>query len=75
MSSEDFARRVVDALLREKPPRVVRAGGGTGVIRIMEWLPDRLRERLFGRMFGLEVLRAGLAAQPAEVPLEGKTRA
>jgi NAD(P)-dependent dehydrogenase (short-subunit alcohol dehydrogenase family) len=64
MSAEEFARRVVDALLSADPPRVVQEGGGIGAIRVLQRLPGRLRDRLFRRMFGLEELRALLDAGP-----------
>jgi NAD(P)-dependent dehydrogenase (short-subunit alcohol dehydrogenase family) len=65
MPAEEFARRVIDAVLRPKAPRVVRTGGGIGALGVLEWLPTRLRDRLFQRMFGLESLRGLLEAPRA----------
>jgi short-subunit dehydrogenase len=62
MSAEEFARRVSDAVLSPKAPRAVRVGGGIGALGVLEWLPVRLRDRLFRRMFGLEALRGLLDA-------------
>lgn len=60
MEAEEFARRVAEAVLREPPPRVVQVGGGMGLLRLFQLVPDRLRERLFARAFGLEKLRRSL---------------
>jgi short-subunit dehydrogenase len=68
MSAEEFARRTVTAVLRPRPPRVVSVGGGVGAFRILDWLPDRMRARLFRRMFGLEELRGLLGSKNPDAP-------
>lgn len=57
MSSEVFAARVWQRLLRETPPDVIRDGGGTGAFRVLSLLPRAVRDRLFSRRFGLAGFR------------------
>jgi NAD(P)-dependent dehydrogenase (short-subunit alcohol dehydrogenase family) len=49
----DFARGLADALTRERAPRVVRLGRGTGFLPFLAALPGPLRDRLFARAFGV----------------------
>jgi len=53
MEAEAFARRVADAVTAPRPPRTLRAGGGVTALRALGRLPGRLRDRIFGRAFGL----------------------
>lgn len=52
----DFARQVVGKLLRDKPPRVIRAGAGHRLLTLLSWLPGSLRDRLFSKRFKLQRL-------------------
>jgi NAD(P)-dependent dehydrogenase (short-subunit alcohol dehydrogenase family) len=57
MSAETFARVVSDAILAERPPRVVRSGGGARLYGAMSHLPGRLLDRMMIQRFGLNALR------------------
>jgi NAD(P)-dependent dehydrogenase (short-subunit alcohol dehydrogenase family) len=57
MSAESFAGIVSDAILADRPPRIVRSGGGAGLYAAMSHLPRRLLDRLMIRRFGLDALR------------------
>lgn len=57
--AEEFVVPVVDALLREKPPRVVR--GGKGSLRLLllkQLLPGALFDAKLAKVFGLDRLQA-----------------
>lgn len=57
--AEEFVVPVVDALLREKPPRVVR--GGKGSLRLLllkQLLPGAVFDAKLAKVFGLDRLRA-----------------
>jgi len=41
MPSEVFARRVVKAVLKPRPPRYMTLGGGSTVWAMFQWLPRR----------------------------------
>jgi len=58
MEAEVFARRLADALLRPRAPRLVRLGTGVRALSILERVPAALRDRIFARAFGLAALRA-----------------
>jgi NAD(P)-dependent dehydrogenase (short-subunit alcohol dehydrogenase family) len=57
MAAEEFARVVSDAILADKPPRIVRSGRGANLYPTLSKLPVRLRDRLLMRQFGLAGLR------------------
>ena len=52
----DFAREVVAAVTRPRPPAVLRVGRGSQLLPAIGRLPSRLRDRLLGRRFGLDRL-------------------
>lgn len=54
---EVFARRVVRAVTRARPPAVYRLGAGSRLLPALACLPTSLRDRVFSRRFGLERLR------------------
>jgi short-subunit dehydrogenase len=54
LSADDFARRVARAVLRDRPPPVVRAGPFSITLPFIgTFLPASLRNRLLRRRFGL----------------------
>jgi NAD(P)-dependent dehydrogenase (short-subunit alcohol dehydrogenase family) len=57
MKAEDFAREVSDAILADKPPRIVRKGRGARLYPALSQLPGEARDRLLMRQFGLLGLR------------------
>jgi NAD(P)-dependent dehydrogenase (short-subunit alcohol dehydrogenase family) len=57
MASEDFAREVSDAMLGEKPPRIVRKGRGANLYPALSKLPGEVRDRMLMRQFGLLALK------------------
>ncbi|MDJ0864865.1 MAG: SDR family oxidoreductase [Myxococcota bacterium] len=57
MPAEDFARQVVDAVLRPKPPLTVRAGGGLGLLRALRLLPRSVREGRLAAALGVRELK------------------
>ncbi len=52
----DFAREVVDAVTRPRPPAVLRTGKGSRRLPAIGRLPARIRDRLLGKRFGLDRL-------------------
>lgn len=58
MSAETFARRLVDAVLSEKPPLILRIGKHSRTLPALAQLPSRARDALLSRRFGLDRLRA-----------------
>ncbi|OHV07659.1 SDR family oxidoreductase [Kushneria phosphatilytica] len=56
--ADKLARRVTNALERQRRPRLIRAGqGGIAVALAAQWLPEGLRERVLIRYFGLHERR------------------
>ena len=58
MPAEIFAVPVVEALLRDTPPRVIR--GGTNSVRLpllKRWLPAAMFDAKLSKLFGLDALR------------------
>ena len=53
MEAEQFARIVADAILAARPPRIVRAGNGARVYRVLGGLPAQARDGLMNWRFGL----------------------
>lgn len=66
MAAEDFAREVADAILGDRPPRIVRCGRGAKLYPALSKLPAELRDRVLMRQFGLSGLRS--AAHGAGTP-------
>jgi len=56
-AAAEFARKVVAAVTRRRPPAVVRAGKGSLLLPLIGRLPVRIRDRVLGRRFGLDRLR------------------
>lgn len=53
----DFARQMVDAVLAENPPAVVRLGHGSRMMPLLRrWLPLRWLDRILARRFKLDRL-------------------
>lgn len=57
MDANAFARVVVDAVTRERAPRIVRAGRGSRVYPALGKLPGRAIDRVMARQFPLDALR------------------
>ncbi|WP_370308241.1 SDR family oxidoreductase [Sinimarinibacterium flocculans] len=58
MPAATLARRIADAALRPQPPARLRAGGGARLLPLLAAVvPQRLRDRLLLRRFGLDRLR------------------
>ena len=58
MPAAALARRIADAALRPQPPARLRAGGGARLLPLLAAVvPQRLRDRLLSRRFGLDRLR------------------
>lgn len=56
--AEDFAATVAGALLRNPPPRVIRAGKNSRRLPLLaRWLPGATLDRMMMRVFGLDTLR------------------
>ncbi len=54
----DFARQMVDALLRTAPPITARIGSGSTLLpALARWLPQRVRDSLLRRRFKLDRLK------------------
>lgn len=53
MPAEDFARKVVSAVLKKNPPAVLKLGGGAWLVPMMAKLPKKLLAWMLGRKFGL----------------------
>ncbi len=49
----DFARRVVEAVTRGRPPAIYRLGAGSRALPLLAKLPTWLRDRILSRRFGL----------------------
>jgi NAD(P)-dependent dehydrogenase (short-subunit alcohol dehydrogenase family) len=62
MRSEDFAREVSDAILADRPARIVRKGRGANLYPALSKLPVVARDRMLMRQFGLSRL-AGKARE------------
>jgi short-subunit dehydrogenase len=57
--AEDFARRMVDAVLADNPAPIVRIGHGSFLMPFLRrWLPLTWLDRLLGRRFKLDRLQA-----------------
>ncbi len=57
MDVDVFARKVVDALSRRRPPRILRFGRHSVMMPLMRWLlPIRMTDRILSRRFGLDRL-------------------
>ena len=56
MEAADFARRVADGLLADRPPRVIRAGRGAVLYPALSRAPSGLRQRIMSRTFELDSL-------------------
>lgn len=54
VTAEDYARDLADALLADRPPRVVRGGRGSALMRGAARLPPRIRDFFLRREFGLQ---------------------
>ena len=52
----EFAREVVDAVTRPRPPAVLRSGKGSWRLPAIGRLPAGIRDRLLGKRFGLDRL-------------------
>lgn len=53
-----FARWIVDAVTREKPPRLIRLGKDSWKMSIYKWaVPMKLMDSVLSRMFGLNILQ------------------
>jgi len=50
----EFAREVVDAVTRPRPPAMLRTGRGSRRLPAIGRLPWRIRDRVLGRRFGLD---------------------
>ncbi len=59
MPTEEFARIVADGVLADDPPRVVRAGGGSGMYAAASRLPRAVLDRVMRRTFDLGALANG----------------
>ena len=58
MPAEAFARRVVDALSRPNPPRILRVGTRCVQMPLLRWLlPRAVTDAMLRRRFGLDRLR------------------
>jgi NAD(P)-dependent dehydrogenase (short-subunit alcohol dehydrogenase family) len=53
----ELARRIADATLSSRPPKVLRYGKNSFKVPAIGRLPIRLRDRIFSRRFGLDRLR------------------
>jgi hypothetical protein len=57
MDVDVFARKVVDALSRRRPPHILRFGRHSLMMPLMRWLlPARATDRILRRRFGLDRL-------------------
>ena len=56
MDTEEFARRVADAVLQTRAPRIVRAGSGARLYPTMSHLPRPMIHKLMQRRFKLSAL-------------------
>ena len=55
-TAADLAREVVAAVMRPRPPAVLRAGKGSRLLPAIGRLPQRIRDRIFAKRFGLDRL-------------------
>lgn len=56
----DFAEALVAAVLSTHPPALLRIGNGSRALPLIaRWLPQRLRDRMLMRRFGLQKLASG----------------
>lgn len=53
MPAQEFARRCLDAATRERPPAVLKIGGGARIVPALAMLPKKVLSTLLGRKFGL----------------------
>lgn len=58
MPAETFARQLVNAVLSDKPPSILRIGKHSRTLPALAHLPSRARDALLSRRFGLARLRA-----------------
>ncbi|MBC8351082.1 MAG: SDR family oxidoreductase [Planctomycetes bacterium] len=56
METDQFARKIVKAVMRTNAPRVARAGNGATLLPILRWLPSGLIDRILAKRFGLAAL-------------------
>jgi hypothetical protein len=59
METEEFARRLADALQRSRAPKLLRIGRGARFLSALQWLPRGVRDAMFARAFGLSDLDSG----------------
>lgn len=57
-TAEDFACMVLDRLLVQSPPRLIRAGKGVGFLGLLARMPAAVRDRIFSSHFSLHRLKA-----------------
>jgi NAD(P)-dependent dehydrogenase (short-subunit alcohol dehydrogenase family) len=56
--AEDFVVPVVEALLRDSPPRVIRGGANSVRLPLLKrWLPAAMFDAKLSKLFGLDALR------------------
>lgn len=56
MNANAFARQILDQVLAERAPRIVRGGGGASILPHLARLPGPLLDRALSRRFGLDKL-------------------
>jgi short-subunit dehydrogenase len=56
MDADTFARQLVEAVTRAKPPRVVRLGHGASAVAALAQLPRFTLDRILSKRFGLNEL-------------------
>jgi short-subunit dehydrogenase len=57
MPADVFAQQLVDAVLSESPPAILRIGKHSRTLPALAHLPARARDSLLSRRFGLDLLR------------------
>ena len=55
--AEEFAKKLVDQLIRENPPCLIRLGKGSKLLPLIAKFPRVLTDALLSRKFGLDKLR------------------
>lgn len=53
MPADEFAKKVVAAVVRENPPAVLKLGGGARLVPLLAMLPKKVLSWMLGRKFGL----------------------
>lgn len=53
MPADEFARKIVSAVVREDPPAVLKLGGGARLVPLLAMLPKKMLAWMLGRKFGL----------------------